>query len=254
MSNYIRALKRLEEDAPRRTTAARPAAPVVERAGPAESKSVPTARREAAPTVAPRFPVAIQPPVGSPALQEFGALFDALEHVAKGRDRCTVVFAPVSRHESIGRLMAGLAAHSEQRRRRAFLAELRAAANRSTLIPRSTARASAEGAAPIEVDTARDGAGRVLRDWLDAQAGDATFVFVEAPPLGESQDAIVLAGACEGIVLVAEAEITDRAALQAAAERVRSGDCSTLGIAVIGSSDPMPSWLRRLLAPSRPTA
>jgi hypothetical protein len=253
MSNYIRALKRLEEDAPR-PTAPRPAAPVAERPGQPEIKRAPVARREPAPTVTARLPAVAQPRVGSSALEEFGALFDALELFAKGHDRCTVVFAPVSRRESIGRLMAGLAAHAEQRRRRAFLAELRAAADRSTLSPRSASRAGDESAAPIEVDTARDGAGPLLRDWLDAQAGDATFVFVEAPPLSESQDAIVLASACDGIVLVAESEITDRATLQGAAERVRSGDCSTLGIAVIGSSDPMPSWLRRLLAPARLTA
>jgi len=259
MSNYISALKRLEEDATQRT-APRPSAPRQAAAlvaewpvQPAPERVLP-ARRDAAPMAAPRGAAAMRPRAASDTFEEFGALFDALELFAKGRDRCVIAFAPVSRRESIGRLMAGLAAHAEQRRHRAFLAELRTNGARSTLIPRAGSKDAHEAVQPIDVDPTREDAAAQLRDWLDLRARDATLVFVEAPPLRDPQDALLLASACDGIVIVAEADITDRAALQVAAERVRNGDCETLGIAMIGSSDPMPPWMRRLLAPARTAA
>ena len=55
------------------------------------------------------------------------------------------------------------------------------------------------------------------------------------------------AGAAEGLVIVAESEVTERAALQVAAERARIAGCNTLGVVMHGTKDRLPGWLRRLV-------
>jgi hypothetical protein len=41
--------------------------------------------------------------------------------------------------------------------------------------------------------------------------------------------------------------VTERAALQVAAERARIAGCKTLGVVMHGTKDRMPGWLRRLI-------
>jgi hypothetical protein len=86
-----------------------------------------------------------------------------------------------------------------------------------------------------------------LGAWIDRVAPHSDLVIVTGPPLATSIDAALLACACDGLVIVAESEVTERAALQVAAERARIAGCKTLGVVMHGAKDRMPGWLRRLM-------
>lgn len=177
----------------------------------------------------------------------FAELFDRIQMFAQGRERCVVVLAPASHCESIGRVMSAMAAHAEQRNERAFFAELRGRADACTLVPRAGQRGGRDSATSLAIDPADPTTSGLLSSWLDTHAPGDRLVLLEAPPLANGLDAALLARACDGLIVVAEAEVTERDALHLAGERVRASGCNTLGIAMVGSSDPMPGWLARIL-------
>jgi Mrp family chromosome partitioning ATPase len=88
--------------------------------------------------------------------------------------------------------------------------------------------------------------------WL-AQHRGADLMLIEAPPLLHSIDGALVARACDGLILVAERGVTERRALQEAANRARAAGCTLLGVIVTSVQRPMPSWLERLAGPRRPT-
>ncbi|MBX3025247.1 hypothetical protein KF840_10085 [bacterium] len=94
-------------------------------------------------------------------------------------------------------------------------------------------RARDGDAAPLPLPLDGPELGAALRAWLDAQP-PAPLRLIEAPPLQRSLDAVLLAGACDGLLLVAETGVTTRAALRAAAERAREGGCVTVGVVLTG--------------------
>ena len=74
------------------------------------------------------------------------------------------------------------------------------------------------------------------------------MVIIEAPPLGISVDAAMIARACDGLVLVVEAQNTPREALRDAIERADTVGCQILGIVMEGRPEYRPPWLRKLAA------
>lgn len=57
-------------------------------------------------------------------------------------------------------------------------------------------------------------------------------------PVLRSVDAVLLGAAGDGLILVAEDGVTERAALRAAADRARDGGCRTLGVVLLKRSRP----------------
>ena len=208
MSTYMKALRRLESDG-QMAPPAPVSAPAVRRAG-----------REAEETTARRAPL-----TASAAVPEIEALLDQLRTLASQGDAARVlVFAPVSTPGAARGVLEALATRARELRLSLAVAEL----SRSGGAPQLVARGGeARPAHPIELDGPALAAG--LRDWLGALP-PAALVLIDAPPIQRSVDAVLLGAACDGVVLVAETGVTERAALRAAAERARDGGCRTMGV------------------------
>ena len=83
--------------------------------------------------------------------------------------------------------------------------------------------------------------------WIARIAPQDELIVITGPPLAASVDAALLACACEGLVIVAESEVTERAALQIAADRARIAGCRTLGVVMHRTKDRLPGWVRRMV-------
>jgi Mrp family chromosome partitioning ATPase len=99
----------------------------------------------------------------------------------------------------------------------------------------------------LKVDLDAGPSGDALNDWAERIAPANDLVVITGPPLANSIDAALLACACDGLVIVAESEITDRKALHIAAERARIAGCRTLGVVMHGTKDHLPKWIRRIV-------
>lgn len=257
MSNYFQSLKRLEaENARERAT---PQAPAVVRIEPAEPPPVEeaTARREQAP-----LPVSLPQPVPAPPAARgsmgdermvggYSALFDNLRVLGNGVPLGAIVIAGASDFESARRVADGLANEVIRNRMTAAIAELSRAQSQPSLRMRmtSSASAAAEPATPqrIQLDLRGGPIPPNLAEWLGGARTLHDVVIIEAPPLGLSVDAAVVARACDGLVLVVEPRATASAALLASVERAEAVGCRSLGIVTQGKTERLPAWLRHLM-------
>jgi Mrp family chromosome partitioning ATPase len=73
------------------------------------------------------------------------------------------------------------------------------------------------------------------------------YVVIEAPPAGSSEAASLFGGAVDGVVLVAEANVTSRQSVRAAADRMRAAGAHVLGTVLNNRVFPIPETLYRLL-------
>ena len=135
-----------------------------------------------------------------------------------------LVFAPVSVPGAARGVLEALAMRARELRLPIAVAELTRAAGAPQLVARG---GEARPPRPLELDGA--GLAATLREWL-GELATASLVLIDAPPIQRSVDAVLLGAACDGLVLVAETDVTERAALRAAAERARDGGCRTLGV------------------------
>ncbi|HSQ01251.1 MAG TPA: hypothetical protein VL049_28860 [Candidatus Dormibacteraeota bacterium] len=207
MSTYMKALRRLESDG--QLAAPAPAtAPVVRRA----TRDAEEATRRRLPT---------SPASAAPEIE---ALLDQLRTLAAQGDGARVlVFAPVSIPGAARGVLEALATRGRELRLPIAVAELA----RTAGTPQLVVRGGEAPARPLELDG--PGLSATMREWRGDLA-PAPLVLIDAPPLQRSVDAVLLAAACDGLVLVAETGLTERAALRAAAERARDGGCRTLGV------------------------
>jgi Mrp family chromosome partitioning ATPase len=152
-------------------------------------------------------------------------LLDQLRTLAaQGAPARVIVFAAVEPGAAARRVVTGLAARARALDLAVAVGELTRRGAQALLVERdSTPRAGRA----LELDGA--GLAAALQTWLEPNAA-AQMVLIEAPPVAASVDALLLAGACDGIVLVAETGATARAALRAAADRVRHAGCRALGV------------------------
>ena len=272
MSNYFRVLKRLESE---KTEREAPAQELDVRASGARQRAA--ARVSAASTVTPLVAptaapaaqaTAASPAAASPPTEErhagdtaprtaatprgIATLFDNIRALASDRPTRMLVFAGASAAESVGAVAAGLASHAERHGVRVLLADLRQVGGRAKLLPRAGGRSRAAHLVgntdeSLTVDLARSAAPADLERWVERSAPGTDLLIVTGPPLAESIDAALLASACDGLVIVAELEVTERSALQAAAERARVAGCRTLGVVMHGTQDRTPTWMHRLM-------
>ena len=180
------------------------------------------------------------------------ALLDNIRVLATGRVTRTIVFAGASKSEPVEVVTAALATHAAQQGMAVFAATLAKAGGRSLIAP-LTAHGTSDGTDPVtevlEMDL--DGASPSdLSTWLARVAPDVQLVIVSGPPLADSIDSALLACVADGLVIIAESEVTDRTALQVAAERARITGCRTLGVVMHGTKERVPAWLRRFMRSS----
>jgi hypothetical protein len=217
------------------TQAAIPAAPALE---------VPRARA----TV--ETPVAKQDPRRSRAFATethpgIATLLDKIRTLAGEHSTRTVVFCGASTAEAVADLADALATHATRTGLNTFVGTL----VRTTTGTFVNAALSGAVSAAQQLDVDLDAGAPIteLHRWVEQIAPTADLAVIIGPPLATSLDAALLACACDGLVIVAESEKTERAALQVAAERARISGCHTLGVVMHGAKDRVPGWIRRLV-------
>jgi hypothetical protein len=171
-------------------------------------------------------------------------LLDNIRMLSSGRARRVVVFCGASNAEAVTALAGDLATHAERSGMSSFVGTLTRTSGGSVVTP---ALGSSIDAAPLEVDLDAGAPTAELDGWVERVAPGSDLIVITGPPLAMSIDAALLACACDGLVIVAESEVTERAALQVAAERARIAGCRTLGVVMHGTKDRLPGWIRRLM-------
>jgi hypothetical protein len=213
MSTSIQALKRLEHDDQLGiASVARESVRYSERP-PRDADELPAAppAASAAPTHASRGAAAI------------AGLLDRLRTVGGQADAARVlVFAAVGPDGSTRAVIDGLAGRGRELTIRVGVGELTRIAGQAVLAERGGAARRA-----LELDGGPLTA--AVASWLEP-LGDPQLVLIEAPPVATSADALLLATACDGLVLVAQTGVTARAALRTAIERATAAGCRTLGV------------------------
>jgi hypothetical protein len=217
---------------------------------------LPTAAPVPVPTpVAAPAPAPVQPPAetrgpdtrrsrafATEAHPGIATLLDNIRLISNGRDSRMVVFCGASNAEAVEQLANSLTIHAEHSGMRTVLAKLHRTAAGTTVVPTT---GSANDALALDLDggTSPD----ALIAWAQRIAPANDLIVITGPPLASSIDAAILACASDGLVIVAESEVTERAALQVAAERARIAGCKTLGVVMHGTKNRVPRWLRRLV-------
>ena len=239
MSEYFRVLKRIENDRGGQTAARRDLVEV--RRGTRRALTV-----LEAPGTEPRtaVPVADMSPAAEAA---FAVLFDNLRALTRERSTRSFVFAPASPAESVRAVTTGLIAHAERLGLNAALAELTDSKTRSLLRLRpEQRRESGESDDPPPLDLSVHADLAEVSDWLEVVARESALIVIEGQPLTQAIDSALLARACDGLVIVAETQVTARQALRVAADKARVAGCRTLGVVLYGTNDRMPGWIKRL--------
>jgi hypothetical protein len=169
-------------------------------------------------------------------------LLDNIRLISNGRTSRMVVFCGASKAEAVEQLANSLTIHAERSGMRTILAKLHRSATGTTVVP-TTGSANDVLTVNLDAGTSPD----ALIGWSQRIAPGSDLIVITGPPLASSIDAAILACASDGLVIVAESEVTERAALQVAAERARIAGCNTLGVVMHGTKNRVPGWLRRLV-------
>jgi hypothetical protein len=178
----------------------------------------------------------------------FAMLLDNLRALSSDAAIPKVVLAGVSGREHLGEITHGLLTEAEGRGFQLLLAELAAGTDHRILRchpEHPGSHVSATTPAPLEVTGNPPPA--ITRRWLEETATGHDFLLIEAPPLQSSVEAALLARYCDGLVILAETDVTGRLELKAAVERARAAGCTILGLVMIGVPTSQPYWLRKLL-------
>lgn len=186
----------------------------------------------------------------------FAHLLDHLRAVANKTDSSAVVIASVSGFEPLDSLLAGLARECQNRALGLLVGEVRQARGRRLLADHRDLSRNVPAGRGVAVNLSGRTPHAVLEEWLEGHEGRHDLAILKAPPILESADAVLLAKASAGLVLVFEPLGSTRQALRTSVERARSAGCPILGLVKIGSEDYLPRWLLRLLRnwPSSPDA
>jgi Mrp family chromosome partitioning ATPase len=80
--------------------------------------------------------------------------------------------------------------------------------------------------------------------WLEAQATIYDYVVLDAPPLLEFADAVLLGRLSDGVVIVVQAEVTEKEALARAREQLENAGAPVLGAVLNRTRDAIPALLK----------
>ncbi|HVN87202.1 MAG TPA: hypothetical protein VMW17_20410 [Candidatus Binatia bacterium] len=240
MSEYFRVLKRIEGTQPERDV------PTTARVMNRNTRDTATSTAVARPRPAAPSPRSTSRRDETSAA--FVTLFDNIRALGEGQPVRTLVFAGASSAEAVRTVTTGLAAHVESVGLRVLMAELADVGGRPILRSRTRDADLHPGAGDeIPPDLGGKAAPAELTDWLEGAGTVADFIIIEGRPLAESIDAALLARACDGLVIIAQSEVTLREALRLAAQRAQTVGCRTLGVVLQSRRDRWPRWLRRFI-------
>lgn len=218
MSNYTQALHRLEiNDQRAGASSARDPVRHSERTGrPPGEAAILTPTAEGVAT-------RVRGTAATRGADAFGALLDRLRTAGGQTETARVlVFAPVAAAGSTRAVVDGLVDRARALAMRVGVGELSRVGGQAVL-----GDSNGPARQVLELD------GRTLAptvaSWL-APMGDPQLMLIEAPPVAASVDALLLAAACDGLVLVAQTGVTARTALRSATERAQAVGCRMLGV------------------------
>lgn len=174
-------------------------------------------------------------------------LLDNIRMLSAQRPSRIVVFSGASTAEPVAALAAQLAAHADERGMRSVVGALNRTATGTVV---ALQHWSVDDPAALRIDLDAGPSVDDLYAWGQRIAPGNDLIVLTGPPLASSIDSALLACASDGLVIVAESEVTDRAALHTAAERARIAGCRTLGVVMHGTKNRMPGWIRRLMGNS----
>jgi Mrp family chromosome partitioning ATPase len=84
--------------------------------------------------------------------------------------------------------------------------------------------------------------------WLDTQRSTYDYTFLDAPPILRHADGTLASLFCDGVVLVARADVTRGDALARARQQIERAGGKVLGVILNQVRNPVPVFLRRYLA------
>ncbi len=172
-------------------------------------------------------------------------LLESIRALPDDRGPRIVILSGAVTERAADLVASGLVTHAERSGMRALRASLVGTVEGSSVVAYSdTGVLAGEGALSVHLEKPSSAE---LHRWIAETAPAAELVVIAGPPLAVSIDAALLACACDGLVIVAESEVTDRAALRTAAERARIAGCRTLGIVMHGPKDRVPNWIHRFM-------
>jgi hypothetical protein len=167
-----------------------------------------------------------------------GILLDNLLALSAGSGVRSIVIAAAAGEPVNGGVVGPLVTEVENRGLSVLTASLETRAGRSILsadVARMRRRAYANSrlpAAQLSLVLPGGAVPEEFRTWLGAAHEDYDLVIIAGPPLDQSPDSPLLARACDGLVLIAEAEATSREDLRLAADRSRATGCNIFGVVV----------------------
>jgi Mrp family chromosome partitioning ATPase len=84
--------------------------------------------------------------------------------------------------------------------------------------------------------------------WLDDQRGSYDYVLLDAPPLLQFADGILMGRLSDGVVIIAQAETTERDALVRARDQLQRAGVNVVGVVLNRARNPIPASLRAYLS------
>ena len=85
----------------------------------------------------------------------------------------------------------------------------------------------------------------VFQEWERRMRESFDYVLIDTPPLNRTADGALLGKHADGVILVAQAERTDRALLAATREQMEKAQCQVLGVVLTHTKDYVPHFLQR---------
>ncbi len=176
-------------------------------------------------------------------------LLDALRTVSGVSQTPTVVIAGISRNASALSVLDGVIDQAALRGVRLQIGDVVVTQTHRLLSvrePPPDARGMVEESddTSLSVELTDLSAQEALKTWFVTAGTGADLLIVTAPPILTSVDALLVARACDGLVLVAEPLATQREEFEIAIERARASGCQLLGLVMNENRE----WLPRLLA------
>ncbi|MEO6029954.1 MAG: hypothetical protein ABIR79_24065 [Candidatus Binatia bacterium] len=177
---------------------------------------------------------------GAESTEGSAALLDDVWTLTTTHETRVVVFASASTSDADALVVEGLVQEADRR----GLSTLRVALVRGGVLVQH----AGEGALTIAPDRLSS---IDLHAWVHRVAPGTELVIITAPSLATSLDAALLAGVCDGLVIVAESGVTASGALEVAAERARITGCRILGVVMRTARRRLPDWISRLMRTER---
>ncbi len=180
-------------------------------------------------------------------------VFDDLLILEDGRAVRSVVVAPAAPVEAAASVTCGLVSEAERRGMRVLAASLRIEAGILQIESTDASRGEISGVADAAGKPRRllvQGDLRTQTDdvlgWLAEMAGPYDLVLIEAPALSTSPVGALLAGVCDGLLILAQGGSTAKHEVRDAAAVARSARCHVFGVFVDESGGRLPNWLANL--------